>query len=293
MAEQRSITKAASALYISQPSLSQYLSKLEAELGTALFVRTKNELLPTAAGELYIEAARNVLHIQKQLYRNISTLTQTGQLRVGISSQWALDVLTDILPDFRKRYPNITIKIHQNKYDSMTALLNSGKLDLAVMAATDLDNFPYSYELLRKEEILFMMPKNHHLYPQFAPNQSISLNDITNLFQSESFILSDEGSTLREVADHIFRQYQFMPLSCCEVNSNNVMQKLVAKNMGVSFIPISYSSRANEDISYHKIEPRVFRYNIIAYRKNSVFSEIDQYFMQLVHEHPLFQETQL
>ena len=63
MANQKSITKAANALYISQPSLSQYLSKLEGELGTPLFVRTKNELLPTPAGELYIAAAKEVIEI--------------------------------------------------------------------------------------------------------------------------------------------------------------------------------------------------------------------------------------
>lgn len=65
------------------------------------------------------------------------------------------------------------------------------------------------------------------------------------------------------------------------------MQNLVSKNMGVSFIPISYSNHTS-GIDYYHMEPRIYRYNIIAYRKNAVFSEIDRYFMKLVKEHPLF-----
>ena len=287
MANQKSITKAASVLFVSQPSLSQYLSRLEGELGTPLFIRTKNELLPTPAGELYIEAAKNVIAIQKQLYRNIATLSQTGQIRVGITSQWALDVLTDILPAFQEIYPHITLKIYQNKYDSMMHLLNSGKLDLAIMAATSIEDFPYEYELLRTEEILFAIPRKHHLADQFKPGETISLDEIIRIFQNESFVLSDEGSTLRNITDLIFRRYHFSPLSSCEINSNTIMKRLVSKNVGVSFIPISYCEE-NTEIDYYHMEPSVFRYNIIAHRKNTVFSEIDRHFMKLVKEHSFF-----
>ncbi len=64
IARQKSITKAASVLYVSQSSLSQYLSKLEQELGTPLFVRKKHDLDLTPAGHLYVEAAKSVIQIQ-------------------------------------------------------------------------------------------------------------------------------------------------------------------------------------------------------------------------------------
>lgn len=289
MADQRSITKAANALFVSQPSLSQYLSKLESELGTPLFVRTKNELLPTPAGELYIEAARNVISIQKQLYRNISTLSQTGQIRVGISSQWSLDVLTDILPEFQSRYPMITVKISQNKYDSLMHQLTAGKIDIALMASLNLEDFPFACELLRKEEIFFAIAKKHPLSAGLTPGQTLTMDEIISHFQTASFILSDEGSTLRYLTDQLFRQYHFIPLSCCDVNSNHTMQKMISKQIGVSFIPDSYVKKTT-DIDYYRVNPGLIRYNLIAYRKNTVFSEIDEYFLKLIREHPLFQK---
>ncbi len=264
-------------------------AKLEKEVGTPLFIRTKNELLPTPAGELYLEAAKNVIEIQQQLYHNISTLSHRGQIRVGISSQWALNVLTDVLPAFREVYPNTTIKLYENKYEPLLQVLNSGRLDMALMACVNLNTFPYDYEVLREEEILFAVPSKHKYAKNFPLKRELSIEEIIKTFHDESFVLSDEGSTLRELTDQIFREHLFTPLSSCDVNSNNAMQKLVSKDMGVSFIPNSYSM-TTPGIDYYYINPMLIRYNIIAYRKNTHFSDIDEYFMHLVKNHPFFQK---
>ena len=67
IAKHKNMTIAAEELFVSQSSLSQYLSRLEQELGTPLFYRTKTELVPTPAGELYIDSAKKVVAIQKEL----------------------------------------------------------------------------------------------------------------------------------------------------------------------------------------------------------------------------------
>ena len=80
IAEERNMTKAAEKLFVSQSSLSYYLSKLEQDVGTPLFLRAKNELLLTPAGQLYVEAAQNVVEIKKQLYKNISDLNHKAHI---------------------------------------------------------------------------------------------------------------------------------------------------------------------------------------------------------------------
>ena len=74
IAEERNMTRAAKKLYVSQSSLSQYLTRLEQELGTPLFLRTRGELVLTPAGELYAQAAKKVLGIKKQLCKDIAEL---------------------------------------------------------------------------------------------------------------------------------------------------------------------------------------------------------------------------
>lgn len=75
------------------------------------FIRSKGELSLTSAGVLYVEAAQKVVKIQKDLYQNIAALSQKGRIRVGVTSNWGLRMLTEIIPLFREQYPGITIEI--------------------------------------------------------------------------------------------------------------------------------------------------------------------------------------
>ena len=86
---------------MSQSSLSQYLSRLEQEIGDPLFIRAKGELLLTPAGELYVEAARKVIRIQKDLYQDIRSLNNKSHITIGVTSQFGLRMLTEIIPAYR------------------------------------------------------------------------------------------------------------------------------------------------------------------------------------------------
>ena len=86
IAQKKNMTKAAEELFVSQSSLSQYLTKLEQEIGTPLFFRTRGELTLTPAGALYVEAAKQVIRIKKQLYKDISGLDSRGHVTVGVTS---------------------------------------------------------------------------------------------------------------------------------------------------------------------------------------------------------------
>ena len=114
IANRHNMTKAAEDLFVSQSSLSQYLSRLQQELGTPLFIRSKGELSLTSAGVLYVEAAQKVVKIQKDLYQNIAALSQKGRIRVGVTSNWGLRMLTEIIPLFREQGGIRPVLIIQN-----------------------------------------------------------------------------------------------------------------------------------------------------------------------------------
>jgi len=88
IAKKENMTKAAEELFVSQSTLSQYLSKLESELGTPLFYRSKGRLTLTPAGSLYIEAAEKVMSIKNVLYQNIQNIENRGHITVGVTSQF-------------------------------------------------------------------------------------------------------------------------------------------------------------------------------------------------------------
>jgi LysR family transcriptional activator of glutamate synthase operon len=101
IAKKENMTKAAEELYVSQSTLSQYLSKLESEIGTPLFYRSKGRLTLTPAGKLYVQAAEQVMSIKDNLYQNIQSLDNRGHITIGVTSQFGLRMLTEIIPAFK------------------------------------------------------------------------------------------------------------------------------------------------------------------------------------------------
>ena len=161
IANRHNMTKAAEDLFVSQSSLSQYLSRLEQELGTPLFIRSKGELSLTSAGVLYVEAAQKVVKIQKDLYQNIAALSQKGRIRVGVTSNWGLRMLTEIIPLFREQYPGITIEITETSLPAFKKALTEGTLDVGL--ASDVSTVPYGslVQVLREEEIFLAISMFH------------------------------------------------------------------------------------------------------------------------------------
>lgn len=122
IARQQSVTRAAEKLFVTQSTLSQYLLKLEAELGTPLFLRDKNCLTPTDAGRIYLQAAQDIVRIQDATLSSIASLKNEGCIRLGCSS-WGLDLVANSLPAFKERFPSITLKLYENRYLQLKAMM--------------------------------------------------------------------------------------------------------------------------------------------------------------------------
>lgn len=289
IAEQRNMTKAAEKLFVSQSLLSQHLSKLEAELGTPLFTRTKSELVPTSAGNMYLHAALSVVQIQKKLYQNISRLSETGHISLGITSNWGLEMITDIIPLFKELFPNVIIEVIEDNILPMTKMILTEKLDIALMSVNHLNDFTSQYELLRKEEIIFAVPESHSYCALHRSDlKEISSSQLEKIFKNDSFILSKKGSTIRNVVDDLLKTTQFFPDTICEMNSMLTVRKMVSKGVGVAFMPVSCADLGC-GIVYFSLSPKVYRYNIVAYRKQLVFNPAEECLMSLIKDHQLQQ----
>lgn len=281
IAEHKNMTRAARQLYVSQSSLSQYLTKLEQELGTPLFFRAKNELALTPAGDLYVAAARQIIQIQKQLLHDISSLQNKGQITVGVTSQFGLKVLSEIIPEFKKTYPEFSIEITETNVPALTKLLLDEAIDLGIMAANELAPFESQCEILKEEEVFFAVPAAHPYQSGQGSDDTLLLEDLVKTFQDDNFILSKKGSTLRILADQIFSRYHFRPKAMCETNSITTTRAMVAGGAGVTFIAESCASE-RDMVRYYSLSPRVFRYNLLVRRKSLELHKPEHHFCDLI-----------
>ena len=282
IAKKKNMTQAANELYVTQSTLSQYLSKLEAELGTPLFYRHKNTFVLTPAGKLYVKASEEVIQIQKRLYQNINELQQKGSIRIGVTSHFALEMLAELTPIFKSEYPDFTIEITEGNPPTLKHLLSTEELDCAIMALPNTELFQNeTLHILGNEEILLGVHKKHPFVKKYPNKISITPKELCEEFKEEQFLLSKKGNTLRFFSDNIFRSQHFEPKILLETNSIHTIRSLVMKNLGVAFFAKTYCP-PNTNIMYYSLSPKQFRVDTFIRRNNWITNEIEEKFCEKI-----------
>lgn len=235
-----SITAAAQKLYISQPSLSQMLRQVEKELGAPIFYRKSSPLRLTYAGEMYIQAANAMLAASDRLENQISELRkeQSGRLRLGISVQRGIQILSLVLPRFRDRYPNVKIELVESGSASLEELVSTGRLDLA-LAAVEAVNTRLAYELIEPEVIGIIAGRDSNLAGTYPGGTPVSLENING----DSFISMKPGHSIRVVQDKLFRRHGLTPDILFETESIEVGKRVALETGALMLCPNIYVDR--------------------------------------------------
>ncbi len=267
IAERQNMTKAAEELYVSQSSLSQYLSKLEQEIGVPLFERTRGRLVLTPAGERYVQAARQVIEIQKALYHDIRSMQNKSHITIGTTSQLGLRMLTDVVPRFKDRFPASTLEITEANVPNLTRLLQEESLDCAVMALNNTASFSREQVNVLGTEEIFLALHRDHPYCKKNPAGTISRKALVTEFKNEPFLLCKKGSTIREATNQVFEGVGFTPNTICETNSVLTTRAMAAKGIGITFIGRSCITESEPLCCYH-LDPILTRQFALVHRKN-------------------------
>lgn len=154
IAEEGSISRAAERLFMAQSSLSEFLTQYEAELGARLFVRSSTGVRPTDAGRVFLETAGPMLLEYKRMQQQISDIQQlqAGTVELGASTFRGTYLLPPVLHVFSRRYPGVTVNIHEANSMALEQMLQAGEVDIGLIALplTRLSSQP---ELLMRDEI--------------------------------------------------------------------------------------------------------------------------------------------
>ena len=138
IAEEGSLSAAGKRLKVSQPTLSVFLSKLENSLGVDLFFREKKRLVPTPAGNIYLNAARKIISVHDQTYQAIHHLTHelTESINVGATPLRGSIMIAQIFPTFSKRFPDVKINIVESYMQELWNNLRERRVSFARLMPT-------------------------------------------------------------------------------------------------------------------------------------------------------------
>lgn len=161
--QERSFTKAAKKLFISQPALSNMVKKAEQEIGSPIFDRSTVPLTLTREGEFYIQTIKKIMLLEKNLkdyFQDIQSLN-TGNLSVGGSSFFCSFILPEIIGKFRMLYPNISINLQEGNMKELREGIEEETLDLFIETAVKQDDPTLETFFYRTETIILAVPVNY------------------------------------------------------------------------------------------------------------------------------------
>ena len=187
-----SFTKAAEELHMTQPAVTFQVRQLEEQYNTRLFDRTHNRISLTEAGRKVYESAIHIFELYAEMDNAVRELTGDvgGVLILGASSTIAEYMLPVLLGDFKKEYPDVSIRLKVSNSDGIVSQVENNSIDLGVVEAP-VNNKNLVVEECRTDELVLIVPPGHEL----AKRENISPKELINY----PFICREEGSGTREV----------------------------------------------------------------------------------------------
>jgi LysR family hydrogen peroxide-inducible transcriptional activator len=230
LAEHKHFGRAAEASFVSQPTLSTQIKKLEEELGVALVERTPRKVLLTEVGREIAQRARDVLNEVEQI-RAIARRTldpESGTVRLGIFPTLGPYLLPHVVPRIRARFPRLELLLVEEKTEVVLRQLREGRLDAGVLALPMHDDQLHA-EFLFEEPFLLAVPEDHAL----ARRKTLKLDDLSD----QSLLLLEDGHCLRDQALEVCHLSGASEKTGFRATSLETLRQMVAANVGITLLP--------------------------------------------------------
>ena len=299
---EKSFSKAAQNLYISQPSLSARIKQIEEQIGEPLFDRSTNPLQLTEIGKVYIEAAEEIFKIEQRVENYINNLTtlKTGHLSIGASNLFAAYVVPQLFTQFKQKFPDIHIQITEGHTSQLEAMLSNNSVDF-VIDNYRYDNTLYNKQLYCRENILLAVPKHFSVHDELTEYQ-LSYNNVKSksyltpaspavplhAFSGLPFIMLMPGNDTRLRGDRLCRNAGFHPNIILEFNQQSTAYMAASTQLGATFISDILVSQlpSFENLVYYKLDGEDARRDVYFYYKNHKYkTRVMEEFLSMMDEH--------
>jgi len=231
LADHKHFGRAASACFISQPTLSTQIRKLEEELGVALVERAPRRVMLTPAGRDAAERARRIVADVEEMREAArrSRNPEAGTVRLGIFPTLGPYLLPHVVPRVRERFPALELLLVEEKTEVILRQLREGRLDAGVLALP-LHDDQLQIEFLFEEPFLLAVPEAHPL----AAGGPLSMRDLAD----ESLLLLEDGHCLRDQALDVCHMAGANEKSGFRATSLETLRQMVAANVGITLLPV-------------------------------------------------------
>ncbi len=236
-------TRAAEQVHLAQSSVTDQIQALEADLGTALFDRSRRTLKLTEAGQRLLDYATEILDLADEARIVVADAggAPRGKLAIGGVETLCAEWLPELLAAFNRDYPTVDLVLHSAQSGQIHDELKSGVLDVGFLFG-DLKAVPeLRQEPVAQEELMFIVPPNH----RYAGHPSVASDDLLD----EPFLVTGKGCVYRRMFEAAFAgSLPVRPKIVSEVTSINAIRSLVKAGLGCALIPRVALPSAADDV---------------------------------------------
>jgi len=229
VARQKSFSRAAEKLHVTQPSISAQIRALESHLGQRLLDRGGGKVTLTAAGKAFQPFAEQSLIQLKQVRLTLADMERTprGSLTISANDSTALYVLPVLIGKFKKQYPKVALNIVRAERSKTLELVLSREVEFGIVSLPVRDPRLH-VELIHEDRLVLVVPAGHPLTLLEKP----TLSDAAK----HEFLVPKEGRR-RELIDHLFIQNKTARRIAMELDSSELLKRLIVAGLGISFMP--------------------------------------------------------
>lgn len=268
VAELLSFRRAAERCHVSQPSLSAQILQLEAALGVQLFERDRRRVLPTAAGSVVIDRARELLLLADDLGHAAKQASNPleGELRIGVIPTISPYLLPKVAPALRKAFPKLRVKWTEDRTPNVSRALHAGELDAAIVAL-EAELGDVEVEELAKDPFVIATAPGNPLGEKKTPANAAELRQADMLLLDEGHCFGEQAVAFCSKAKAHELEYRATSLS--------TLAQMVASGAGVTLLPelavATEASRAGLRVRPF-VAPGPARTVVLVWRKRSPIS---------------------
>lgn len=253
LSECKNFSQAAQQLDISQSTLSQYIQKIEKEIGVSLFDRSVSPLKLTQYGEIYVKGARKIVDAYSETLDSIGDADAgtIGSVRVGLSPSRASFMLPQVVSEFTQLYPHVTLKFIESKSKDIMKNLSEGNIDFAYTVTSGEDSYDDCRVIsVDKERIMLVTSADVKLSDE--EDKAVDFK----LAEKHRFILLEENQLLTKIFHDLCKKSSASIENYICVSELSTALSLVKSGLGIMLLPSSYRNygRLKSELSFYDIK---------------------------------------
>jgi DNA-binding transcriptional LysR family regulator len=282
-------TKAAEKLFVSQPSLSASIKRIEDKIGAPIFDRSSNPITLTEVGKEYVNYALSIQEKESDFATYISDHANLKACKIGIggTSFFSSYILPKLISDFNSKHPKIQFEIFEDNTKNLMANLANGNLDIIIDNAIN-ENENIVSEVYTSELLLLAVPKHFEINKRLREfrmtekdiknDAHLDTNKSVNLieFANEPFILLHHENDTGKRAEKLFKKYSLTPNAKFYLDQQVTSYNISCSGMGISFVSdtLIKNIETDRDIYYYRLPDQITKRNIYFYQKKNHYLSI-------------------